>query len=295
MKGAAFRYGALLAVICCAAMPVAANDAAANPNDITDKDRVWRNFTREAATVGEGQIRLEVRGFKLEDDDPELDLLGLPLKNADDIEAIDGGIIDLLGSYGLGPRAEIGFDVPVFIQETRFKGIYFPSDEVVPPVGPNNINDVDVGDVVLYGKFKRMVASHTALAAGLELSLPTGVVKKRTGTGKVGYNPFLSSRYTRGRFAVGAHIGGQIFYDDLPDVFNWSVQALVRGNKRYFIRTEVSGRLFKAGGTTFNDIVVMPGFDFNLTESVTIRPTGLAHVTDEAVNWGIGVGIALTL
>ncbi len=299
MKGATFRYGALLVAVFGFAGTVMANEAESDPRNVTDKDRVSRNFTREAATVGEGTIRLEVRGLYLKDDGdkefdgvntdrlPELDFTGFPLKKFeecldDKVESIDGGIIGLLGSYGLGPNAELGFDIPFFIQSTKF-------------VGRTSDNEADIGDVVLYGKLKRKVAKNSSLGGGLELNLPTGVEHKLFGRRELGFNPFLAYRYTRGRFAVGLHTGYYMYGGDVPDVFNWSFQAIVRGSEEYTIRTEVSGRLFKQYGTEYNDVVVMPGLDFWVSDNLIIRPTGLAHLTDEAVDWGLGIGVAVIL
>ena len=62
MKGAAFKWGALVVFCCGLAGPALAGEV-----NVTDRDRSFRNFTRDTATVGDGRIRLEVRGFSLED------------------------------------------------------------------------------------------------------------------------------------------------------------------------------------------------------------------------------------
>jgi hypothetical protein len=55
MKGAASRVSALVIAVWAVAGAAFAQTAAEPPvtTDITDNDRVWANFTREAATVGE--------------------------------------------------------------------------------------------------------------------------------------------------------------------------------------------------------------------------------------------------
>jgi hypothetical protein len=83
--------------------------------------------------------------------------------------------------------------------------------------------------------------------------------------------------------------------DSPPDVFNWSLEGIIRPSHLFALRCEVNGRLFKDGGETFNDVAVWPGFDFNLTEYLIIRPQGLAHLSTDAINWGIGLGIAFTM
>jgi hypothetical protein len=281
--GAAFRYGALVVFIAGVAAPAIAADVA-----VTGADRVSLNFTREAATVGHKQVRLEVRAVSIENDaDPDLNLIGFANEGfnrrvGDKITRMQGGIIDLLGSVGLGDNAEVGFDVPFFFQRTEFETM-------------GSENEEDVGDVLLYGKFKRQVAERCGLAAGLEIKIPTGIERKQFGTGELGLNPFLSSRYTYGRFSLGGHVGWYIYSGSVPDVFNYSVDAIARGNDRYALRAEFSGRRFKDFGETFDDIVVQPGIDYNLTDSFVIRPNGLIGVTSEAWDWGVGLGLALLL
>lgn len=296
MKGATLVCVALFASFCSAAVPATAGEV-----EVTDKDRVVRNFTREAATLAEGRFRLDIQGFTLDDeDDTELDLLGFPVgefakqvnaanngETAFETNRVQGEIIDVLGAYGVGANAEIGFDVPFIIQKTRL----VDSDTE----GVKTRNDQDVGDVLLYGKFKRMVAKNCALGAGVELSLPTGVERKGFGTGEFAANPFLSTRYQHGRWGLGAHIGYQIYTGSVDDVFNYSAEALVRGSEHYALRAELSGRYFRGFGEQFNDIVLMPGFDLYLSDNFTIRPTGLVGLTDEALDWGIGIGASFEL
>jgi hypothetical protein len=283
MKGAAFKYGVLVVFIAGVAAPAIAGD-----DVITDADRLSRNFTREAATVGHRQVRLEVRAMSIEDDsDPELNLIGFATegvnrRKGDDITRMNGGVFDLLGTVGLGDNAEIGFDIPFFVQKTSFDTL-------------SNENDADIGDVSLYGKFKRKVAERCVLAAGLEIKTPTGIERKQFGTGELGLNPFVSTRYARGRFSLGGHVGWYIYTGSVPDVFNYSVDAILKGSARYALRVEFSGRRFKDFGDTFDDIVVQPGMDYHLTNSFVIRPSGLIGVTSAAVDWGVGLGLAMSL
>lgn len=255
--------------------------AAAEEPAATEGDRVFRNFTREAATVGDGSVRVELRGLRVEDQsNPDLNILGFPI--GDKVDGVSGGTIDLLGSYGLGKHMEVGVDMPVVMQKMRFKT-------------GHTIREEDVGDLLLYGKMKRQVAEHCAVAGGLEVSLPTGPESKGFGTGEVGMNPFLSTRYQRGRFAVGAHIGYDFFTGQVDDVLNYSVTGTVRGNENLSLRTEISGRLFKAGGVDYHDVSILPGIDVRVSDRFTIRPTLLAGITDDSMDWGIGLGLALQL
>lgn len=301
MKGAASRVSALAIAMC-----MVACSAFAQGVEVTDRDRVWRNFTREAAVVGEKHFWIEMRGIKLMDDQaikqtdsagtqfegPTLGLNGYPLNASPKctisatkgcVEEIDGGRFDLVGAYGLLSTLEVGFDFPFVMQEE------------INYVGGDNAEEAGLGDLVLYGKFKRQLAEHIAGAVGLEISAPTGSVSDRFGTGHTGLNPFLSARYQSGPVAVGSHIGFLLNTDTPPDVFNWSVEGIVRATSLFALRVEFDGRLFKSGGETFNDVSVWPGFDFNLTENFIIRPQGLAHLTTDAIDWGLGIGLAFTM
>lgn len=297
MKGAAWAFGAILALVCGLSARLPAAEV-----EVTDRDRVFENFTREAATVGDGRIRIELRGFTLTNDHgAKLNIAGRPVKPLErrltsdaaraDVNRVQGGMIDLLGTYGLGANAEVGFDVPFLIQKTRVR--ITPTDGSDSSIETDN--DQDVGDLLLYGKFKRKVAEHCVLAGGLELALPTGIEKKGFGTGELGFNPFLSTRYQRGRFAVGGHVGYQMYTGAPDDEFNYGAEVILRGNASYAIRTEIRGRYFKSFGDSYSDLVILPGFDFNLTDNFTIRPTGLAGLSKDALDWGIGIGLAFTL
>lgn len=316
MKSAAVRWGALVLLACVVATrgwaqedeaPAPAPEASAGSSavrtaDVTDRDRTWASFSREAAIVGDGHFWVELRAMKLnddqgsrkEDDDgvkvsgPALGLSGYPVnefekQNDDFVEEIDGGRFDLIGAYGLGPYWELGMDLP-FVMQQQISLANSPAQ-----------NDVGVGDLMFYGKFKKELAEHWAGALGLEMSIPTGDEDKLFGSGELGLNPFLSSRYQSGRVAVGAHVGFLLNTNTQPDVFNWSVQGIARGTEVYSLRAEIVGRVFRDFGETFNDISVYPGIDFNLTDNVIIRPEGLAHITDDAIDWGIGIGFVFTM
>jgi hypothetical protein len=256
-------------------------------SDVTDRDRVYAGFTREAATVGDGRLRLEVRGLYLEETNADLNLSGLPVDALEQqlgatVDDVRGGIFEFLGSYGLGDNAEVGFLMPFFLQETDLDG------------GPS-VNDEDAGDLVLYGKFQRQVATHCRLAGGLELQIPTGPEDKGFGTGELAFNPFLSSRYQRGLWAVGAQVGYRIYTGQPDDEFNWGTHVLLRANDQIVFRTEVAGRYFKSFGDKFNDVRLLPGFDLQVGENVLFRPTMLIGLSDETANWGGGLGIVVLL
>jgi len=307
MKGAAWR-GGVLAI----ATWIAAGTALGAGLEVTDNDRAWVNFTREAAVVGDNHFWLEMRGMVLMNDlsikqpgqgadgapttfeGPTLGLNGYPINRPTCsvvastttqgcIEKIDGGRFDLVGAYGLGAYTELGFDFPFVMQQQ------------VSLVDGGREEDAGVGDLVLYGKIKRQLADHWAGALGLELSIPSGSEQNKFGSGDFGTNPIISTRYESGRIAFGGHVGFLLNTGSQPDVFNWSVEALARGNAMFGLRCEVNGRLFRDFGSTFNDVSIWPGLDLNLTDNIIIRPQGLAHLSNNAVDWGLGLGLVFTM
>jgi predicted porin len=271
-----------------AGVALLAATGAASAADVTDADRVFQNYTRETATVAEHQVRLEVRGLKEQTDDTARlnlagqHLLGCAVGHPECAKDLDTGIIDLVGSYGLGKNAEVGFILPGMIESLRV------TEDNVTTVR----HDADLGDIQLYTKFKREVAQHCAVGAGVELSLPNGSRAKGFGTGEFGVNPFGSTRYQRGPFAVGGNVGYQMYTGDARDVFNYGAELILRLSEEYAVRTELAGRLLRQG-SHYHDLTILPGVDVNVSENLVVRPTGLVGVSPSAADWGIGIGVAV--
>lgn len=265
---------------------------AASAVDVTDNDRLFRNFTRETATVPEGQVRVELRGVKEQDEGhASLNAIGLHLRSlhpdltpaiVNPGATVSAGVIDAVASYGFMKNAEAGLVLPGVIESVHYEN------------GPT-FNEADIGDMTLYTKFQRAAAEHCKVGAGVELSLPTGSEHKGFGTGQLGVNPILSTRYQRGAFATGLNVGYQLFTDDQPDVFNYGADVILRATETYAVRTEIAGRVFRQGGTLFHDLTVLPGIDVNLAHNLTVRPTGMVGATSPALDWGVGIGIAVSL
>jgi hypothetical protein len=274
-----------------AGVALLAATGAASAADVTDADRVFRNYTLETATVAEHQIRLEVRGMQEQTDDTaRLNMAGQHLPGcavgnpgcacSKDLYA---GFLDLVGSYGMGKNAEIGFILPGMIESLTVK-----------QDGTKTVqNNADLGDIQLYTKFKRPVAEHCAVGAGVQLSLPNGSRGKGLGTGEFGVNPFGSTRYQRGPFAVGGNIGYEMYTGDARDVFNYGFEMIIRLSEEYALRNELAGRLLTQGNH-YHDLTILPGVDVSLSDNLVVRPTGLVGVSPSAADWGIGVGAAVT-
>jgi len=304
MKGV-FRSAALVLGLAVSATMALAEEgiSSSSSSDVTDKDRMWSNFNREAAVVGDRRFWIEVRAMKLMNDQevsqqdvndptmnvkgPTLGLNGYPVKpfaqkNGSNVTSIDGGSFNLIGAYGI-QNWEVGGNLPFVMQQQISFATERPQE------------DVNVGDLVLYGKYKLPLADHWAGGLGVEMSIPTGPESELLGSGDLGLNPFLSTRYQSGRFGLGGHLGFLLNTGSQPQVFNWSVEGVVRGTSLFSFRTEITGRLFNDVGTTFNDVAILPGLDFNLTDNFIIRPEGLSHLSSDAINWGIGIGFVFTM
>jgi len=269
-------------------LAVAATNASADDVAVTDADRTYRNFTRETATVRQGEIRLEVRGLMEQDDGPHtrLDLLGFPVKNVPDLQgginSLSGGIIDVVGSYGVAKNTEVGLIIPSFFQSTP------------PTAGGNSVNNSDIGDLEVYGKFQRAVATHCNVGAGMEVTFPNGPKDKGFSTGEMSVTPVLSTRYQQGRIGVGANVGWGIYTGSVPDVLNYGAEVILQGSSTFALRTEIAGRVFNQNGIRYDDLEVLPGIDYWLSDNIVIRPTGMAQGTGTALDWGVGAGMAVS-
>lgn len=283
--------------LCLLVAPALAEEEAAPvaANQVTERDRLWVNYMRESAVVGTGNLRLSFRGMAINKSTNArtVDLTGYPVDDLeraleiagtpDKVKVIEGLRFDLVGSYGLGPYAEFGFDMPFFSESIKFEGDT-PTD-----------NTGDAGDLVIYTKFRKMVAENTSIGGGLELLVPTGSERKRLGTGELAFNPFVNARHTWGRIAVGGHVGYNISEDEVANVFNYSAFVIARATDLLALRVELNGRFFKDFGSDFNDVSIWPGLDLNVTERITIRPQGLAGLTNDAWEWGIGAAVVVDL
>jgi len=264
---------------------------AASAVDTSDKDRLMRNFTRETASVEEGKFRLETKGFLVwNQTDPTLNMAGFPLpKNA---ESLTGGTLALLATYGFMRGAEGGFQITGVWQSLQST--------------PTNTydNTADVGDFLMYAKIGRPlkelinlsednaeIGEMVHVGGGLEMTMPNGPTSKGAGSGAFGANPYLSTRVSRGPWAVMSHLGYFFYTPNAPNVFNYDLSGIFRVTDLWAFRLEWSGRVLQSGGTLW-DAVLLPGLDVRLSDMFTVRPTGLVGASSDAPQYGIGVGIA---
>ena len=288
MKGAAHTW--FVAGVLATSLGVAAGTASAA--DVTDADRTVSNYIEEAATVGEHNGRVEVRGMTVEDQGGNrLNIIGLRLRSLypnpnEKVTKLSGGEIDLLGSFGIGKNGEVGFVVPGLWQSLQFQNKTNGST--------STLNQQDVGDLQLYTKFKHSVAEHCSIAGGVQLDIPNSSKNKGFTTGETGAEPFLSTRYQSGPYAVGLNAGYQIYSGSPVDVFHYGAEGIIRASENWNFRTELRGRVFTEAGHTFDALELLPGIDYNLSENLVVRPEGMAGLTNSAIDWGVGAGLAFT-
>lgn len=321
MRGARVAMGASLGVLI---LGFVALGQAQEDVKVTDQDRLWENFRREAAVLDQGRFRLEVQGITLNADrstggTPQVILRGTPAGQPTDsqtmnnVAEVSGGLLKLIGSYGLFENTEVGFEIQGVLQGLRY---FVPGTNTTIQGGKENSSTI--GDTWIYGKYRYPVNENLGVGGGVEVRIPTGEVgsactnygtvltptgtaqvctaKKgvRAGTGEVGTEPFVATRYSQGRWAAGATAGWQFNTGDLDDMFHWSAEGILRASSRWAFRTEFTGHLYDYGGARINDVYCSPGIDYNFSENVTVRPQGQVGITDPALQWGLGIGLAYT-
>jgi len=303
MRGARVAMGAglgLMVLGCVALVEAQVTTQTETPSvQVTDSDRLWENFRREAAVVNAGQFRFELQGMTLQarrnSDGPQVIIRGTPVGeiNRDevrnDVRESSGGFVSLLASYGLFENTEVGAQIYGVFQGLRFAN---PATGSTTDGPKNNANTF--GDMWLYGKYRYKVMEELGIAAGVELRLPTGDKDDYTGTGEVGTNPFVSARYNRDRWAIGTNIGYQFNTGNLDGMFNWAVDGQVRASQRWGARAEFTGWVYDYGGDSINNTYCSPGIDYYFSEQLIIRPQGQVGLTDPAMGWGLGLGLAYT-
>ncbi|GBD27900.1 hypothetical protein HRbin30_03257 [bacterium HR30] len=264
---------------------VAAVSMQAGAVELTGKERSFRSFIVDPVTVDQGRFRLEVQGIKIQDlEGARINLIGFRIPKPPQLyrEQIgsEGGVFQLLGSYGLAPNAELGFVLPGYI-ETR-------------TVAGQKETKEDMGDVQLYGKFTQPLGDLVRWTAGLQMSVPSGSKSKEFGTDEVGLNPFLGARLTWKRIGFGGQVGYAMFTGNVPDVFNNSWTLFLKGNDFYTLRGETVIRVFHQGGFRNVDLTVWPGVDLHFSDRLLVRPTGMVGRL-ASPEWGIGLGLAYLL
>ena len=107
-----------------------------------------------------------------------------------------------------------------------------------------------------------------------------------------GYNPFASFRVTGGPLAFGGHAGYTLYDGSLGDVLNYDANTIWAITDNLAARVELTG-YNQLKGKSQDILSVAPGLDL-VVGHATFRVAGFKGITDDAADWGIGGGIALT-
>lgn len=197
---------------------------------------------------------------------------------------------DFLMSISLIEGLEVGADMPLVLIQ--------PEDPYPDSKG--------IGDVSAYIKYRILHTDMLDLVGGFEYqansadndTAPCGATAANGGLctlgfGERGYNPFGSVRVRLGdQFATGGHFGVEFFEDPLGDVANWDVNAIWTPFLWLSARLELTG-YNQITGPSQDIIALQPGIDF-VFDRMTFRIGGTKGLTDDAADWNLGGGLAIT-
>lgn len=229
------------------------------------------NYLKDAATVAHKQVRAEFSG-----------------QSFPRFERIEIRNYDFIATYGIWPKAEVGVDVPVLNVVPRDEGFS---------------QELGVGDISVWGKYKLMESDELTLTGGFELQAETAddsQVVPCDGEGTTcglglprhGFNPFGAFRYQVGNLGVGGHVGYEFYDDPLGNVVNYDVSTMFAATYDIVLRVEFTG-YSQFDGKDRHIFSVAPGIDW-MMDYLTLRVGGFKGVTADAADWGIGGGFALT-
>src|SRR5262245_57791064 len=121
MRGARVAMGAGLGLLVLGWVALVHAQEGVPEVKVTETDRLWENFRREAAVVNSGQFRFELQGITLNADrnslGPQVLSRGTPPGNISqnqiltNLSVVSGGLISLIGSYGLFGNTEVGAQI----------------------------------------------------------------------------------------------------------------------------------------------------------------------------------------
>ena len=178
-------------------------------------------------------------------------------------------------TYGVSDRFDLSVAVPVVRTKlsllsnatinrigtgTNVQVHYFPDENAIGGFGSARQffaegTAAGVGDIVIRAKTTMVREGARALAAGLDLRLPSGDERNLLGSGAFGVRPFAAFSTSLGRFAPHANVGyqwngksaiaGDVATDvkaDLPDHFLYAVGGDLSVNDRLSLVADVAGQ-----------------------------------------------------
>lgn len=161
-------------------------------------------------------------------------------------------------TYGVTDRFDVSLAVPVV--RTRISLLsnatihrvgtgtsahvhYFPDESAIDGLGTTHQffaegSAAGVGDLVVRGKATVLREGNRALAAGLDVRLPTGDERSLLGAGAAGLRPFLAFSTAFGRFAPHVNVA-----------YHWNGESIVAGDVRSGDKADLPDRFAYALGT----------------------------------------------
>jgi len=235
------------------------------------------NYIKDAATLCPWNVRAEFSG-----------------QGWHNFERINIQRYDWLLTIGLFPGSEIGADLPLN---------YLDGSDGVPDVK-------GIGQVSAWAKYDFMHLldengdPDLNLTAGFEYvadsaendGTPCGTTPGTTcrlGLDRAGYNPFGAVRFRPiEQFSVGGHFGFLFYENPLGDVINWDTNAIWSPLDWLGLRLELTG-FNQVEGPSQDIISLQPGIDL-VFDRLTFRIGGVKGLTDDAADWALGGGVAIT-
>jgi hypothetical protein len=249
-------------------------------------------LTDRGETIGKGRMAF---GFSYQffsfDHLDGVPLVSVPAVFTHDSFQLGGGRSDVIGTintitadvsqfsgaltYGVTDRVDISLAVPIV--RTRLSLLsnatihrvgtgtdldthYFPDENAIGGFGSTHQFFAEgsasgVGDLVVRAKATVLREGQRALAAGVDVRLPTGDERNLLGSGAMGLRPFAAFSTAFGKFAPHANVayqwnGESIIAgdvrsdakDDLPDRFSYALGSDMGVNDRFSIVVDLTGQ-----------------------------------------------------
>ena len=161
-------------------------------------------------------------------------------------------------TYGVTDRFDVSLAVPVVRTEltllsnatihrvgtgTNVEVHYFPDENAIGGFGDTHQffaegTSSGLGDLVVRGKATVLREGARALAAGVDVRLPTGDERNLLGSGALGIKPFAAFSTSFGAFAPHANIG-----------YQWNGESVVAGDVRAGTKADLPDRFLYALGS----------------------------------------------
>jgi hypothetical protein len=249
-------------------------------------------LTDRGETIGKGRMAF---GFSYQffsfDHLDGVPLVSVPAVFTHDSFQLGGGRSDVIGTvntitadvsqfsgaltYGVTDRVDISLAVPIVRTRlsllsnatihrvgtgTTFDVHYFPDENAIGGFGTTHQffaqgSAAGIGDLVVRAKGTVLREGERALAAGLDIRLPTGDERSLLGSGALGLRPFAAFSTAFGKFAPHANVayqwnGDSVIAgdvrsgtkDDLPDRFTYALGTDMGVNDRFSIVVDLTGQ-----------------------------------------------------